>query len=116
MYYFHFFFLDFHVKLPKRPDPGNTSTKSTAEFSANMLVVLVAASPSKPTGIRFPPDSRQQVQTRRSQVSTHITLFAIYHHQHHTLLLPYHIFWLPCHTFFLVYHRKFTLHSRKSTI
>ena len=56
-------FLDFHVALPKRPDPGNTST--TGKSTANMLVVLVPL-----------VHGCQPVQTRRNQVSTHIT-FAI---------------------------------------
>ena len=25
MYYFHFFYPDFHVALPKKPNPGNTT-------------------------------------------------------------------------------------------
>ena len=42
-----------------------------------------------------PVHGRQPVQTSWNQVSTHITPFATYHHQYHTLSLPYHIFLLP---------------------
>ena len=114
MYYFHWFFLDFHVVLPKRP--VQIQYKSTA----NMLVVLV---PPAPAGVCQPVHGCQPVRTRRNQVSTHITPFAIYHRKYHTLLYTttnitpcYHTFLLPYHTFFLVYHRNLRCIAQKSTI
>ena len=54
-----------------------------------MLVVLVP-----------PVEGRQPVQTRRSQISTHVSPFAIYYHQYYTLVLSYHTLVLPYSTFY----------------
>ena len=49
-----FSFLYFHVILPKRPDLGNTSTNSLLICWWFWCSLSMAASPFKPTGIRFP--------------------------------------------------------------
>ena len=54
MYYFHIFFIDFHVALPKRPDPSNTSTNLLPVCWWCWCRLSIAASPSKQAGIRFP--------------------------------------------------------------
>ena len=48
------FFLDFHVALPKRPDLGNTSTNPLPIYWWCWCRRSIAVSQSKPTGVRFP--------------------------------------------------------------
>ena len=72
------------------------------QSTANMLVVLVP-----------PVHCYQPVQTRRIQVSTHITPLLYKPPQYHTLSLPNHTLLLPYHTFSSVCHRKFALCSEK---
>ena len=93
-----YFFLDFHVALPQRPDMGNTSTNPLPIICWWCWCSLsMAASPSKPAGIH-----------------AYYTFCYIPPPTSH--LLPHHTFLFPYHTFFLVCHKKFTLFSRKSTI
>ena len=50
-----YFFLVFHVAMPKRPVPGNTSTNPLPIICWWCWCSLsMATSPSKPAGIRFP--------------------------------------------------------------
>ena len=48
-----YFYLDIHVALPERPDPGNTSTNPLPIWRWCLCSLSMTTSPSKPAGNKF---------------------------------------------------------------
>ena len=87
-----YFFLDFHVALPKRPTPCNTSTNPLPKCWWCWCSLSMAASPSIRAGLGFPRRSHLWLYTttKITPCCCHFTLFCF-------------LIWQAYHTFFLMY-------------